>query len=216
MYIIRIYLQLLYHAFNMIVYPFELLWRYFFEIPLDPKILNKCKNITIIGICGGDGKTTLAEQITKYDFNHINFDYCKFGPKWKRFSNDEIRQNIENLQMTRNVFEGNFYDVNCPIQETIIKEWIKKSDLLIWPKIPYIVSIWRKLLRSFKRYIEVIPDNKGVDIENWYNIFKITKKTISTYHQNYNRVNGYIKDNIIIRDRPYIIISNWPYYYTAY
>ena len=74
---------LLYHIGRSIFYPFEFVWTLLFGIPINARFFSR-KKIVILGVAGGDGKTTLANSIVDVvekfgaSLTPIDLDKCKY------------------------------------------------------------------------------------------------------------------------------------------
>ena len=52
-------------------------------------------------------------------------------------------------------------------------------DNVIWLKIPYLIVVWRKLFRSFKRYFRIEENN--IEVETLKNIKTFIKSDYNNY-----------------------------------
>lgn len=148
--------------------------------------------IMIVDPYGGSGKSTLARQIHAADpeFTIISIDDLKFGAEWSRKTADEYLSSLEQqLQSPKFIIEGTFADIQLPEQNDSILEIAPTMDLILWNDIPKWISIWRKLLRSLKRYLgwEVA----GTAPEKIANIIELAKLTYKNYDSYWNLLDSW-------------------------
>ena len=198
----------IYYFAEFLLQPLTIVWDYIFSIPLN---INNAKKIIIIDVVGGSYKTTLASDISrKFSYKHIRLDDCKFGERWKRLDAEEFNQNVNNsLVDTREyILEGVYSDPCLPEYKELVNAQIENADLIIWHDIPMWVSVYRKLFRSFKRRLGVVP--QGSSYETLCNIRSMLFKMLRHYSNLYTILNN---DWSELRNCEKFHKISWPYYY---
>jgi adenylate kinase family enzyme len=218
--------QLYYYMIRITSYPFDKLWERLFHLTIDPikndvkKNVNRKKRIVIIGTWGGSGKSTLARNISmKHNYEHIELDKLKFGENWIRHSAEKFSKDsrskieqcnklIENETINGYVVEGIYSDPKLSILKDTIDSMINNSDLVVWNDIPKIISLWRKMFRSFKRAIGVVE--QGAHPEKLHNVIMMCKKTLDTFDGAHTTINQMWQQT---NDTNKFKKGSWPYYY---
>lgn len=194
-------LRLVYYTLRSIFAPFESLWKFFFSIPLK----NIPDKIVIFDAIGGSGKTTLSKDICNvHGHKHIRLDDCKYGAAWRRFTPEEFVSNLNNQLNSSNgwyVVEGTFDDQHIQMCNFL------RNSMVIYNDLPKWIAQWRKLFRSFKRYIGV--EEQGTAVETWHNVKEMLKKGNNTYDDRYKLIERTL--NIMFKECMRI---KWPYFYT--
>lgn len=196
-------LKKLYEVGDFFMTPINYVWEYLFSIQLPCDL----QRIVVIDIVGGSGKTTLCLQLEHCGYTHVVNDDCKYGENWSRYSEDEYEKILfEKLETSDKwAFDGTYMDPNLPRQQECVDELMDRADFIIYYDYPKIITLWRKLFRSFKRAIGVVP--QGTAPEKLHNVIAMAKKTW----------NQYDKRREVIRESTNGAINRiqWPYYYKA-
>lgn len=198
--------------YNICFSPFNYIWDYIFSIPLSCT----SNKIIVLGVSGGSGKTTLAKQLHDKNPEHciVHIDNCKFGDNWFRYPDDVFVNNVESQlsNQSKYIIEGFYQDYEQPKQQELFNKYLKDADLVIWNDQPLFVSIWRILLRSFKRAVGIEPP--GVAPETLASINVMITTNIKTYRQKYSTFNQTwnLKKNSCSGN---FLRANWPFYYKA-
>lgn len=207
-----IFLSFFYISGKIFFFPFELLWNLLFSTNI--RQFRKQK-IVILDTIGGSGKTTLASEISLSDMHkHIRIDDMKFGENWKRYSDEEFKDNLHKSLKYQDYFvlEGTYSDPRLPIQSEEIDKIIETSDMIIWFDIPKYIALWRKLFRSFKRAIGMAAPGSG-GVETLENIINMTKKGYYTFEERYEILDEMFEKN---KENPKFHRVKWPYFYIWY
>lgn len=152
------------------------------------KYLN-CKNtkiylydkIIIVDAIGGSGKSTLGKYISnKYGHTYISLDELTYGKNWIRKTNfsEEFNRLIKESN-GKYIIEGKFNDVKNKDRSRLLLDLMLQVDNVIWLKIPYLIVVWRKLFRSFKRYFRIEENN--IEVETLKNIKTFIKSDYNNY-----------------------------------
>lgn len=122
------------------------------------------QRIVVVGTTGS-GKTTLAHQIAdKLGTTRIELDAIHWLPDWQETPADEFRAKVvdtisANAQW---VLDGNYSKVRDLI-------WAQ-ADTIVWLDYPFVVNLWRLIVRSVRRAItheELWSGNR----ESWRKLF---------------------------------------------
>jgi len=170
------------------------IWRFIFAV----KIPYRGNKYVVTGIAGGSSKTTLAEalvnspqdvygQMHDTKLHHVRIDDCKYKPDWSRFTKEEFKHNvwreILNEGHNRWVVDGLFSDYFTKDPEgtqlDLMKQLCESADYVIRIDLPFIVTIWRKAFRSFKRRFGCAKQGAGK--ESWHNVKMMIKNTFIRY-----------------------------------
>lgn len=205
-------LKYIYWFFEYLFYPIEILWQFLFEIPID---VTPYQTIFITGTAGGSGKTTMAKSMSP-DYPIISLDKCKFGDNWKRHTFIEYTQIFENEMNKTNdkyVIESIFSDPKLPEQLSHNMSLMEDCDLVIWNDIPFLICIWRKTFRSFKRWIGVEP--QGVSKETFQSVIAMVNKTVNIFHKRWQLLDLFW--NIQMKKEQHeskFHRAQWPFYFS--
>jgi adenylate kinase family enzyme len=105
------------------------------------------RRIAVIGVTGS-GKTTLAKQIAaRLNIPHIESDALHWEPNWQEASLEVFRQRMSAALDPTGcwVCDGNYSKVRDII-------W-NRADTIIWLDYPLYFSLWRLLIRTFRRIL---------------------------------------------------------------
>jgi adenylate kinase family enzyme len=166
-----------------LTHPFDKLWKWLFA-------LNFCKNEStkffVTGISGGEYKTTLASSICeKYKLKHIS---------------------------TENgfVIEGCYSRPDIPSFHMVLDKFIKDVDVVIYLRIPWYVSMWRKAWRSCKRAIGA--SSQGTNPETLKNVYYMLKSVWEFYGEKRSKLDKMFVCNTNTNKNTKFICVDWPYY----
>jgi adenylate kinase family enzyme len=164
------------------------------------------------GVVGGSGKSTNAGNVSKmYGHKLIALDKCKFGPGWARNSPETyltmVDSEIDKAIDGKFVIDGTYYDHKLPQQIPHNDMLMDSCDAIVWNHIPRWVAYWRKLLRSFKRYLEL---EKGAHKETLENVYYNQLNTWNRYPKRYEVLNDKWKKDGTNQKK--WIRLNWPHF----
>lgn len=204
---IKYLLALVYYAFCLVLYPLNLLWRFFFATKLDMTNVNK---VVIVGLVGGSGKTTVATNLeNKYGITRIGLDRLTYGENWMRRSKEDFEKEFrEEIKKDKYVLDGVFSDLKNEKRQELLEEVMNnEADLVLYFYTPSLVSIWRKLLRSFKRATGIVES--GAATESLRNVINMTKGSWNQFGVRKKMIEEVWKGKE--NDKRFVKVS-WPFY----
>lgn len=222
-------LDTIYYVIYYALSPFEYLWASTFQTPLR---LNKRvhKKIVIFDTSGGSGKTTLARNIVKQvdsNYSVVSQDDYKYGEGWQRRTDEEFTQEVNEAIEDcdgQYVYEGTYMDLKLPAQRVMMDELIEGADLVIWYDTPKWVIVWRKALRSLKRWLRVEPQGSG-GLETLTSVKNMIKKLFAQYDDRRTAIESMwkkkIEGDVLYEGKNVNVFSGklrrmkWPYYYDS-
>lgn len=203
-------LRVLYYTTRVITWPIDLVWKCLFRIPLKfPP-----EKIAIIDVVGASGKSTMAKDIVcKYGHQYVPVDNCKYGENWRRFSPIEFQEKLATLMKDHDawVFDGTHNDPADSTHVESVEKVLDDCDLVIWQDYPMSVIFWRKMLRSFKRAIDVVP--QGAAREKLHNVIGMLKRTSREWDERRTLLNKNWEERIKNDNTNKYKKLSWPWYY---
>lgn len=162
------------------------------------------RKMLFIDCVGGSGKTTLSKSPLLHNHYRISVDDCKYGEGWKRYSATEFEKRlVSGFQHDTWVYDGTYYDEKLPLQMQILDSKMKDA-VTVFLDLPLIVVIWRKLFRSLKRWLGIVPVGSG-GVESWSNIKLMIIKVWNVYHHRRRILK-------LVEKRKNVITVPWPKY----
>ena len=204
-------LQQYYYLCVWLSRPFDNLWKYLFAIYF---CKNESTKFFVTGISGGEYKTTLATSICeKYELKHISIDNCFYGKNWTRNPIDVFEKNILNginsLEAKNGfVIEGCYSRPDVQSFHMILDKFIRDVDVVIYLRIPWYISIWRKAWRSYKRAIGV--SSQGTNPETLKNVYYMLKSVWGLYGERRSKLDKMFEYQTNKNTR--FICADWPNY----
>lgn len=104
------------------------------------------KKIIVVGVTGS-GKSTLAKKLSeKLNIPYIQLDLLFWKANWQESSDEEFFQKISNVvNQDTWIIDGNYNRTNH-------LTW-KDADTIIWINLPFWLTLYQNVTRSFKRAI---------------------------------------------------------------
>lgn len=104
------------------------------------------KKIIVVGVTGS-GKSTLAKKLSeKLNIPYIQLDFLFWKANWQESSDEEFFQKISNVvNQDTWIIDGNYNRTNH-------LTW-KDADTIIWINLPFWLTLYQNVTRSFKRAI---------------------------------------------------------------
>ncbi|MBL4898437.1 MAG: hypothetical protein JKX76_02190 [Colwellia sp.] len=215
-----------YFVTQILVSPLEFIWKGLFGYQFNSYFSHNEK-ITIISICAGAGKTTLANNIVQRARDPsgpivVSLDECTFHSGWTRNTPEKFKEILEtkiDASHGNYVIEGNYSNYKMEGKTAILDEIFKDCDKIIWIHIPWYVSFWRTIFRSFKRWFDLVDyfswahsskSNNGVSTESWKNVKAMASKTGDT--QKFAKHLKVIEESWDYSNKKYVKVS-WPKFY---
>lgn len=205
---LRYIFLMIYGLLKLILCPLDWAWNKIFSVPLNVK-----DKMFFTGVVGGSGKSTAAETVSKrYGHKLVQLDQAKFGPGWVRNTSDvyigkvdaELKASIDG----KYVIDGTYYDQKLPEQTNHNEFLMETADIVAWNHIPKWVAYWRKLFRSFKRYLGL---ENGAHKESFNNVYNNQLNTWNRYSKRYKILNDKWEESSDASGK--WVKYNWPFFY---
>lgn len=190
-------------------YPFEYLWRFIFAVKVDVR-----DKMMFTGEAGGGGKSTISAHLaSKYGHTNVNIDKCKYGANWTRYPVGEFVERVNSaVSSSPNdmyVIDGVYTDEKLPTHQEKMDELMDIVDVVVWNELSVYICIWRKLFRSFKRYIGAVE--QGAAQEKLHDVIANTKKTWYNYDTQHQKLADKWRT---LSGAKYKRVK-WPWFYTV-